>query len=145
MQDITVVFIFSVLLMRYYFFILVNLSWNLVPKNIQISKIHFCFFHFYRFLPEITFLTNLFQKAEILYLSQNLVPKRIRILTMMMFTFFVLDWKNPFWSILGSKIQNCLFKVKFGTETNSNMRFWPEITFLGKFKPKNEFYTKSNG
>ena len=36
--------------------------------------------------------------------------------------FFVLDWKYPFLGKFGPKIQNCLFKVKYGTLTNSNMQ-----------------------
>ena len=59
--------------------------------------------------------------------------------------FSVLDWKYPFLGKFGPKIQNCLFKVKYGTLTNSNMQnqmviftffFWPEISFMGKFGPK---------
>ena len=64
------------------------------------------------------------------------------------FTFSVLDWKHPFWANLvqkvkivslswklvlfgletpflgkfGTKNQNCQFKLKFGTKTNSNMQ-----------------------
>ena len=46
------------------------------------------------------------------------------------------------------KFQNCQFKLKLGTKTNSNIQnsmeldvhffcFRPEISFLGKFNPKN--------
>ena len=36
---------------------------------------------------------------------------------------FVLDWKYiPFLGKLGPKNQNCQFKLKFGTYTNSNMQ-----------------------
>ena len=124
---ITVVFIFSVLHMKYHFFILVSLSWNLVPKIIQMCKILFWFFHFYRLLPDITFLTNLFEKTKILNLSQNLISKRIRILTMMLFMFFVLDWKTIFgaylvpkfktiflkWNLLPRLIRTCNFDHKY--------------------------------
>ena len=54
----------------------------------------------------------------------------------------------PFLGKFGPKNQNCHFKVKFGTYTNSNMqnsmvmfiffRFWVEIPFLGKIGPKNQ-------
>ena len=39
---------------------------------------------------------------------------------MVPFTFSVLGWKYPL-TKFGPKIQNYLFKVKFGTWTNSNM------------------------
>ena len=38
------------------------------------------------------------------------------------FTFSVLDQKNPFWANLVKKIKNSQFKLKFGTKTNLNMR-----------------------
>ena len=37
-------------------------------------------------------------------------------------TFSILDWKNPFWEGLDQKTQNRLFNVKFRTQTNSNKR-----------------------
>ena len=35
--------------------------------------------------------------------------------------FFVLDGKKPFLGKFVTKTQNCQFKLKYGTETNSNM------------------------
>ena len=56
----------------------------------------------------------------------------------------------PFLGKFGPKNQNCHFKLKFGTNTNSNMQnsmvmfiffcFWVEIPFLGKFGPKHQNY-----
>ena len=40
---------------------------------------------------------------------------------MMLFNFSVFDHKYLSWANL-VKIQNCLFKVKFDTKTNSNMQ-----------------------
>ena len=43
--------------------------------------------------------------------------------SMVMFTFSVFDRKNPFWANLDQKSQNYQFKLKFGTQTNSNMQY----------------------
>ena len=40
---------------------------------------------------------------------------------MMMFAFFVFDHVS-FLGKFGSEIQNCLFKVRFDSKTNSNMQ-----------------------
>ena len=40
---------------------------------------------------------------------------------MVMLSFSVLDWKNPFWANLTQKNQNYLHKLKFGTKYNSSM------------------------
>ena len=42
--------------------------------------------------------------------------------SMALFTFSILDGKNPFWASLVQKIKNCQFKLKFGTKTDSNMQ-----------------------
>ena len=42
--------------------------------------------------------------------------------SMMLFTFFVFEWKYLFWANLVQKNQNFHFKLKFGTYTNSNMQ-----------------------
>ena len=41
---------------------------------------------------------------------------------MFLFTFPVLDLKHPFLRKFGTKYRNWLVKLKFGTETNSNMQ-----------------------
>ena len=64
----------------------------------------------------------------------------------MVFTFSVLDQKNPFLGKYGQKNQNCQFKRKFGTKTNLNMRnsecslfeFLTGNIFLGKCGPKTQ-------
>ena len=66
---------------------------------------------------------------------------------MMMLNFFVFDHKYLSRANLFPKIENCLFKVKFDTKTNSNMQnsmagvyficFGLKIaTLFGKFGPK---------
>ena len=41
--------------------------------------------------------------------------------SMALFTFFALEWEAPFLDKFSLKSQNCQFKLKFGTYTNSNM------------------------
>ena len=38
------------------------------------------------------------------------------------FNFSILDQKHPPWATLVQKNENCQFKLKFGTLTNSNMQ-----------------------
>ena len=64
--------------------------------------------------------------------------------SMPLFTFSVLDGIQ-FLGKLCPKNQNCQFKLKFGTYTNSNKQnsvalfcFRPETLFLGKYGPKNQ-------
>ena len=47
--------------------------------------------------------------------------------SVVMFTFSVFDWKCPFGKF-GPKIQNCQFKRKFGTYTDSNMQNISRLT-----------------
>ena len=48
---------------------------------------------------------------------------------MMLLTFFVFDYKHPFWVNLVQKVKILNSDVHF-------FRFQPEIPFLGKFGPK---------
>ena len=60
--------------------------------------------------------------AGILLQSQNL---------MVMSTFICVRKERPFSVIFGLQIQNCLFKVKFSTQTNSNIQITiVMLTFL---------------
>ena len=66
---------------------------------------------------------------------------------MVVFTFFVIDWETLFLGKYFSENQNCQFKFKFGTWTNSNIQnsmalfTFPYLDrkkhFLGKFGPRN--------
>ena len=60
-----------------------------------------------------------------------------------------MDTRNTLLGKFGPEYQNCQFKLKFGTKTNSIeyeelnddvqfFRFWLETPFLGKFGPKNQ-------
>ena len=67
-----------------------------------------------------------------------------------MFTLSFFDWKIPFLGKLGPKAHNCPFKLKFGTQTNSNMQNSMAVftfsvldkkhSFLGKFGLKNQSF-----
>ena len=67
---------------------------------------------------------NLVQKIKLVSLSWNLVPRLIPTHVELNgdVHFFVLDQKHTFWANLAPKFQNCLFKLKFRTSTNSNMQ-----------------------
>ena len=69
--------------------------------------------------------------------------------SMVVFTFSVLDQKNPFWS----KDLSCLFKIKFDSKTNLNMQnsivvsilpVWGwKYSFLGEFAKKIKIFSLS--
>ena len=77
---------------------------------------------------------------------------------MALFTYSVLDQKHPYWANLVQKNQNCQFKLKFGTQANSNMQylfafflFQTGSTFFGQiwskksnFQFKLKFGTQTN-
>ena len=71
--------------------------------------------------------------------------------SMVVLSFSVLGPEIPFWSKFGWEIQNCHFKLKFGTLTDSNkyaelngavlfLYFWPKIPFLDKCGARNQNY-----
>ena len=61
--------------------------------------------------------------------------------SMVMLTFPVIDYKYPFQANLGSEIESCQFKLKFGTSTNSNMQNSMVVfTFYVNLVQKNENY-----
>ena len=75
------------------------------------------------------FKANLVQIIfKIVNLSRNLVPRQKSMVKskinmqklVELFILFVLDRKHPFWANLVQKNQNSQFKLKFGTQTNSN-------------------------
>ena len=61
--------------------------------------------------------------------------------SMVVFTFSVLDQKNPFWGKSGQKYQVCQFKLKFGTKTNLNMQNLTMMVTFSVFVPKYPFWT----
>ena len=68
---------------------------------------------------------------------------------MMLLTFFVFEWKYPFWANLVQKIKiiswswnlvpTQLEHAEFNGDVHS-FCFWLEIPFLGKFSPKSQNY-----
>ena len=64
-----------------------------------------------------SFWANLVQKIKVVSLSWNLVPRLIWICGIQWWCSLF-----SFWPKFGPKIQNCLFKEKFDTKTNSNMQ-----------------------
>ena len=92
------------------------------------------------------FWANLVQKIKLVSLSWNLVARLIwKCRIQWWFHFFHFWLELPLLGKLGPKNQNCQFKLKFGTYTNSNKQnsvalfcFRPETLFLGKYGPKNQ-------
>ena len=61
--------------------------------------------------------------------------------SMVVFTFSVLDQKNPFWGKSGQKYQVCQFKLKCGTKTNLNMQNLMMMVTFSVFDHKYPFWT----
>ena len=101
MQNSMVIFTFSVFDQKHPFWVnfaqkikIVTLSWTLVPMLVWICKSQW-WCSLWRFSIKNTFLgTNLVQKTKIVSLSWNLVPRLIRIMAMLIFSFF--DQKDHF-------------------------------------------------
>ena len=88
-------------------------SWNLVLRLIQICRIPLrCSFHFC-FRADISFWADLVQKIKIVRLSWNLLLKLIWI-------YRIQWWCSRF--CFKPENQNCQFKLKFGSKSNSNMQ-----------------------
>ena len=124
MQDSTVVFILFVLDWKYPFWTnlvqkikIVSFSWNFGPVLIPICRMQwrcslFLFFTFSLFL------------FKLVSLSWFLVPRLIWICRIQCWCvrFFRFGPETHFLGKFGPKNQNCQFKLKFGTYTNSNMQ-----------------------
>ena len=89
------------------------------------------------FEQKYPFWTNLFQKSKIFSLSWNLVPRLIRIRTVQWWcSLFLFQTGN---TIFGPKNQNCQFKLKFGTQTNSSMKDSMATFIFSIFDRKDSF------
>ena len=100
-----------------------SLKVNLVPKLIIIRRIQWwcLLFHFW---PEIPFSGKFGQKIKIVNLSWKLVPTLIRMVIFKLngdIYFFLFSIRNAFFEQIWSQNQNCQFKLKFCTYTNSNV------------------------
>ena len=129
MHNLVVMLTFSVFEQKYPF------GANLVQKNNFQFKLKFgtqinsnmhnsmVVFTFSVLEWEYHFWENLVQKVKIVSLSWNLLLILIQICIEFNseFTFSVFNQKYFFWTNLVQKNQNCQFKLKFGTYTNSNM------------------------
>ena len=112
----------------------------------QNSMVMFIFFVFDRKYP---FWANFAQKVKIISWNWNLVARLIRIWRIQWWcSFFLFLIGNTLFGQIWSKKSNYQLKLKFGSQTNSNMQnsmmlftffcFWVEIPFLGKFGSKNQ-------
>ena len=82
-------------------------------SNMQNSTVVFTFSILAK---EYLFCANLVRKIKIVSLSWNLVARLIRIRRIQWWcSLFPLSTRNTFLGLFGTKIQNCQFKLKFGT------------------------------
>ena len=89
--------------------------------NMQNLMMMFTFSDFDYKYPSWANLVHIF---KIVCSKWNLIQRLIWICKIQWWClFYVLDWKQlPFLDKLGPKNQNCQFKLKIGTKTNSNMK-----------------------
>ena len=99
---------------------IVSLSWNLVPRVIWISRHQWWCSLFSVFDWRYPFWANLVQKTKIVSFRWNLTPRLIRICNSVYLVCFRLEILSL--DKLGPKNQNCQFKLKFGSDINSNMQ-----------------------
>ena len=98
----------------------------------------------------VTFTFSVFDKKYLFRASlvQNmkiLVPSLIRIYRIRWWCSFLsaFDWKYPFLGKFSTKIQNCLFKIKFDTYTNPNMQNSVVVFILSTLYWKYPFWADS--
>ena len=89
-----------------------------------------------------TFWVNLVQKLKIVNLGWNLTPSLIRIRSIQYVCFSRFRPETSFLGKFGPKTQNCQFKLKFGTYTNSNMQNSMMMFTYSVFDRKNLFWGK---
>ena len=87
---------------------IVSLRWNLIPRLIRICWIQWCC-SLFSFLTGNALLGQIWSKLSIFTV------------------FFVSDQKCPFLGKFGPKCQNCQFKAKFVSYSNSNMQNWKAV------------------
>ena len=91
-----------------------SLSWNLVLSLIQICRAQWwCLF--YLFLTgSILFWKICFKKWNCLLRLKFITWTNSNMQnSMVLFSFYFLGWKDPFWVKNGPKVQNCQFKWKY--------------------------------
>ena len=85
---------------------IVTLCWNLVPRLIWICRTHWCY-SLFCFWVEIPFLGKFGPKSQNSHFKLKFgtyTNSNIQNL-MVMFNFFVFDWKYPFWANLVQKVK----------------------------------------
>ena len=126
MQNLVVVLTLFIFDQKYPFWVnliqkikTVSLSWNLVHRLIRICIIQ----HFLHFWPEVFFLGKFGLKIQNCLFGVKLgtTINSSEKNSMKMFIFSVFEWKYPVLGNLFHKNQNCLLRVKFRTQTDSNI------------------------
>ena len=100
---------------------IVSLRWNLIPRLIRICWIQWCC-SLFSFLTGSALLGQIWSKLSIFTV------------------FFVSDQKCPFLGKFGPKCQNCQFKAKFATYSNSNMQNLKEVFTFFCFRSETPFF-----
>ena len=101
---------------------IVSLTWNLIFRPIRICRIQWCCWLFSFSIRNRLFGGNLVQNVKIVSLRWILISRLIRICRIQWCcSLFCFGVEIPFWRKFGPKCQNYQFKLKLGTETNSNM------------------------
>ena len=120
----------------------VNLSWNLEPKLIRICRIQqTCSLLTFRW--ETRFFGKLCSKKENCQfklefgVSTNWNMQN----SMVVFTFWFLDKKHPFWAILVRKIKTAILSWKLVQKTNFNMENSNGVVQIFSFRRETPFLT----
>ena len=110
---------------------IISLSWNFVPKLIQICRIPWWCSLFFCFRLEVPFWANLVQKIEIVSLSWNLVPRLIWISRIQWWcSLFLFLTRKTFFGQISSKKSKLSVKAEIWyQETNLNKRNSMMFTF----------------
>ena len=85
---------------------IVTLCWNLVPRLIRICRTHWCY-SLFCFWVEIPFLGKFGPKSQNCHFKLKIGTYNNSNMqnSMVMFIFFVFDWKYPFWANLVQKVK----------------------------------------
>ena len=148
MQNSMVMFICSVFDQKYSFLAnlvqkvkIIRWSWNLLPRLIWVCRIQWCC-SLFCFLIEIHFLGKFGSKSKNyqLKLKFGSCTNSNMLNSIVMFTFFVYDWKYVFWRNLVQKIKIISLSWNSFNGHRHFFCFSLEIPFLGKFGPKSQTY-----
>ena len=122
-------------------FKIICLKWSLVSRIIWICRLHWMVvFTFSVFDKKYSFWVTLVPKFKIVCLKWNLVPRLVWICRihwwclLSQFSTGIL-----FFDKFEPKNQNCLFKLKFGTKTDSNIHNLMGMLYFSTFDKKYPF------